>query len=353
MASVPPPSPEAQLSFLAKLQRLFAEGDFTATYKFALLIALADLAVELGADDGSALRLATRQIGERFIQQYWRQSLDYGTGRAGALPGVLAQNLGDQAAVVTAIKAFRARTGINMPWQAARHPDYRALLSKVTQTVSAQPLKFLQNFGGGNDPFLYERTGPGQLVLNPGVAYCLRRFHPLVQQLARTHWVGHVKSNKLNRGILGEADDLEDFLFRISRQSLVAFCAGLRKIDGDNCFYCGGALREVDVDHYIPFSLYPRDMAHNFVLAHRACNRSKSDMLAARRHLERWLERTVKRGDDLAEVGSGAGIVGDGPTILRVAAWGYESVRKSGGRAWVSPLRFEDVGVECTSLFDG
>ncbi len=42
---VPPPSAEAQLAFLAKLQRLFAEGDFTATYNFALLIALADLAV--------------------------------------------------------------------------------------------------------------------------------------------------------------------------------------------------------------------------------------------------------------------------------------------------------------------
>ena len=48
----PPPSPEAQLAFLSKLQRLFAEGDFTATYKFALLIALADLAVERGRDDG-------------------------------------------------------------------------------------------------------------------------------------------------------------------------------------------------------------------------------------------------------------------------------------------------------------
>ena len=57
-----PPSAEQQLAFLTKLQRLFAEGDFTATYKFALLIALSDLAVELGADDGGELPLAT-QIG--------------------------------------------------------------------------------------------------------------------------------------------------------------------------------------------------------------------------------------------------------------------------------------------------
>ena len=56
------PLPEAQLVFLSKLQRLFAEGDFTATYKFALLIALADLAVELGDDSGEALELGHRGI---------------------------------------------------------------------------------------------------------------------------------------------------------------------------------------------------------------------------------------------------------------------------------------------------
>ena len=62
----PIPSAEFQLQFLAKLQRLFAEGDFTATYKFALIISLADLAIELGRDDGSSLALTTRNLGERF-----------------------------------------------------------------------------------------------------------------------------------------------------------------------------------------------------------------------------------------------------------------------------------------------
>ena len=56
------PLPEAQLVFLSKLQRLFAEGDFTATYKFALLVSLADLAVELGDDSGEALELGHRGI---------------------------------------------------------------------------------------------------------------------------------------------------------------------------------------------------------------------------------------------------------------------------------------------------
>ena len=53
--TVPPPSDTQQLAFLAKIQRMLEEGQFTATYKFALLVALTDIAVERGRDDGSSI----------------------------------------------------------------------------------------------------------------------------------------------------------------------------------------------------------------------------------------------------------------------------------------------------------
>ena len=40
------PTAEQQLKFLTNLQRLLAEGQFVATYKYALLLALADIAIE-------------------------------------------------------------------------------------------------------------------------------------------------------------------------------------------------------------------------------------------------------------------------------------------------------------------
>ena len=345
MSRLPPPSAEAQIAFLAKLQRLLTEGDFTATYKFALLVALADLAVELGADDGEPLELSTRRIGERFVHLYWRHAMAYGTGRPGTAPSVLVQNLGDQAAVLSAIVAFRARANVSTPQQATAHADYAALLSRVTATVSDQPLRYLQNFGGTTDPFLYERPGPGRVRLQPGVAYCLRRFYPLVQQLARSHWVTHIKSNRRNHAILGDAGDLEDFLFATSRQSLQRMGESLRRLDGERCFYCGLTLgASADVDHYVPFSLYPRDLAHNFVLAHPACNRSKADSLAGRLHLQRWLERLVKQADALSEIGLDAGIAVDAATSRRVAAWGYASAAASGGHAWLARSTYEAIG---------
>ena len=89
MTTHPLPSADAKLVFLGKLQRLFTESDFTATYKFALLITPADLAVELGADDSEELMVSIGQIAERFIQLYWRHVLPYGTGRPNTSPGVL------------------------------------------------------------------------------------------------------------------------------------------------------------------------------------------------------------------------------------------------------------------------
>ena len=350
MTTHPLPSAEAQLVFLGKLQRIFTESDFTATYKFALLIALADLAVELGADDGEELTVSIRQIAERFIQLYWRHALPYGTGRANTSPGILVQSNGVQAAVVSAITAFQTRHGAATPQLARALPEYQALLRSVAQTVSAQPLNYLQNFGGLSDAFLYERAGAGKVKLKPGVAYCLRRFQPMVQQLTRSHWVEHIKRNRRNAGILGQADDLEDFLFAASRQSLLAMSQGLRKLDGAQCFYCAQALKEADVDHFVPFSHYPRDLAHNFVLAHPTCNRSKSDTLAAGPHLERWLQRIGRHADAISEIAMTAGMLADAQVSLKIAAWGYTTAIARGGSAWVSLARYETID-QCYSAY--
>jgi hypothetical protein len=101
--------------------------------------------------------------------------------------------------------------------------------------------------------------------------------------------------------------DLESFLFEASRQSLMFIGEGLRRIDGGHCFYCGSKVQAVDVDHVVPFSLYPRDLTHNFVISHPSCNRSKSDTIAAKPHLERWLEHITRNDDALKEIGEAAG----------------------------------------------
>jgi len=133
------PTDREQLNFLAKVQRLFAEGDFTATYKFALLIALAELAVERGFDDGEPLQIRNDWIAEKFVEMYWQQATPY--SGSGSKPIVLWQNNGEQAAVIKAIVEFR-RTHAGVTLQsAAGQLGYKRLMRKAAQTASAQPRK--------------------------------------------------------------------------------------------------------------------------------------------------------------------------------------------------------------------
>lgn len=328
-------NPEFQLAFLNKIQRLFAEGDFTASYKYALLIAIADIAVESGRDDDQPLDIPHRRLGEKFIELYWQQSAPFRDG------GVLIQNNGVQAAVISNIADFRCQTQAATVNAARSAVGFKSLLTKVTRIVVDKPVFHIQNLGGLRDQFLFE-SGFDSITLLPGVAYCLRRFQPLVQQLARSHWVDHIKRNKQNIALLGQDNDLESFLFETSRQSLVIVQTGLRKIS-NKCFYCGSSVTDADVDHFIPHSLYPRDLAHNFVLAHPSCNRSKSDTLAAKAHLHRWLEFVQSNADKLSEIGYDAGIMADEGSMDSVARWGYSNAVAGGGQGWVKPNQYEPI----------
>jgi 5-methylcytosine-specific restriction endonuclease McrA len=332
------PKPEFQLSFLTKLQRLFAEGDFTATYKFALLIAICDIAVQSGNDSNEPLVIQHRSLGSKFIELYWQQAAPFNDG-------VLVQNLGTQATVVSKIARFRLTNGsLNEALCSS------TLLTAVTATVVAQPVKYLQNLSGTTDEFLFERRN-GQIVLLPGVAYCLRRFQPLVNQLARSQWVNHIKNNRQNAVLVGENNDLEAFLFQTSRRSLEQVAAGLRKISS-KCFYCGSKLTDADVDHFLPHSMYPRDLTHNFVLADPSCNRSKSDALAAKNHLFRWLDFIDRHDDKLTEIGMNAGVPVNKNGSLSIARWGYSSGVVSGAYAWVRSKVFEKIKVDYLENWD-
>jgi hypothetical protein len=74
------PSAREQLDFIQKLRRLLDEGSFVATYKYALLHAIADLCVTRGDDSGAPLTLSTRDLADQFVRLYWRQAAPFPAG---------------------------------------------------------------------------------------------------------------------------------------------------------------------------------------------------------------------------------------------------------------------------------
>ena len=86
-----------------------------------------------------------------------------------------------------------------------------------------------------------------------------------------------------------------------------------------------------------PWRVYSLDLGHNFVLAHPGCNSSKSDLLAAEKHLERWTERTRTRRDELEEGFDQLRVLHDWPKSRQIAHWAYGQAHNARRKAWVGP----------------
>ena len=328
--TLPIPSSDDQVKFLRNVQRLLAEGLFVASYKFALLHALADLAVLKGDDTGSPLDLETKEIAEKFIELYWQQCRPFQVG------GQLQQNTGKQAAIIAKITSAQHECGGSLFRLRQSAPDlWQSLIAEVDQTIRVMPLWKLQTVGDERLDFLYDNLdGGSQITLKPGVAYCLRAFYGLLRDLIQGAWVRFVQ--RLNTERLGHLADLGTFLFGSERNALEAYRPILLDVQGGKCFYCHDDLhRQMDVDHFVPWSRYPTDLGHNFVLSHPACNNAKSDYLAAEEHLGRWIERNQTHQDELQARLAAATLPHDLSASVRVTEWAYEQTQKSQGQVWV------------------
>ncbi len=340
-----PPTPEEQVLFLRNVQRLLAEGQFTASYKFALLLALADLAVVEGDDSGAPLCLDTKKISEKFVEYYWPQCRPYVIGGQ-QHTHILRQNTDRQATIITAVIRSQEQLGGSLFELRQSSPRYwKTLVNRVNRTVCGMPLWRLQTVGSERLDFLYDNldTATTTITLKPGVAYCFRAFYSLLRDLIQAAWVRFVQ--KVNANHLGNLTDLGSFLFGRERGVLEAYRPILQDIQAGCCFYCHKDLkRSMEVDHFVPWSRYPTDLGHNFVLAHPACNNAKSDHIAAEEHLGAWIEQNTDHANEIAERLAAAALPHDLAASVRIAEWAYEQTEQANGQVWVAKDVFRHLG---------
>ena len=329
------PTAEQQIRFLQNLQRLLEDGQFTSTYKFALLLSLADLAVEKGDDNGETLVIDSRQIAEKFIQYYWRQAIPYPTREGESR--ILQQNTGQQAAIINDAISLRETFGGSYARAIRDTTNWNPSLTKIAGTVRSMPLWKLQFIGGRVNDFLYENTGKeGKITLKPGIPYCLRKFHGQIHNMVRGAWVRWVRKAKTNKSIFGQTVDLDEFLFGSDRKPLTEFTPFLQEQQAGYCFYCGKSLgSKSEVDHFIPWIRYPLDLGHNFVLAHGSCNNSKRDHLAATPHLAKWVTRNRDNRTMIESYFNQKDISYDLEATERIAQWAYQQADNTGSDVWI------------------
>lgn len=162
-------------------------------------------------------------------------------------------------------------------------------------------------------------------------------------------WIDYVRS--LNVIALGETTDLGEFLFGCERASLEVYCPILQELQHGQCFYCDGELRgRGEVDHFIPWSRYPLDLGHNFVLAHRTCNADKSNHLAAERHLRAWVQRNQEQDAVLRGFFGENRLPADLSSSESAARWAYSQTASISGLVWLRSDELTQLGEEWRGL---
>lgn len=339
------------IEFATRLLALLDEGQFAATYKYAVLLGLMDLCFEQTSRTGVApTSVTTRQLADRVVELYWPQTRPYHHGEA------LRQNAGGQAVVLSKIGRFRAGLGddpLAPLWRARRDDSagYERLVRSVEWKLIKMPLPLVQRVGTTEDRFLYQigwdegisRASVGayqrgrpsefdsQIRLQPNVGEWLVTLNGLLRPIIYRSWTAKVA--QINR--LPEAE-LERFLFSASREATRPVRKVLRELQGGLCFYCQAECPRGEVDHFIPWSRFPEDGLDNLVMAHRSCNGAKRDHLAYEGHLERWLGRDK---DGLEVLADQADWVLSGQRLLGATRAMYLHFPSS-GLLWVSGKEF-------------
>lgn len=332
----PAPSAQQQLDFLAKIERLLAEGRFTSTYKFALLIALTNLAVEQGDDSGDPLDIDLDDVARQYLALYWNMARPYPRVNA-----ILKQNR--EAAKPSRMITLLRDAAAKAPSRYRRLQAYRvandSLVRETRKTLAKDVLYRLQAIGtNGKDGerFLYDHpeTAAGcatlkHITLKPGVAACLRRLRGVIVAIVQARWALWVRESNDQ---LGADRELEGFLFGTDRTAVSLYAARYYELQAGRCFYTGDRLAAPtagEVDHFIPWARYPFDSPFNLVLASRKVNNKLRDSLKPAEWCTRWLARNDEFASILtapAPKGFGASHE-DAATARAISDWLYRSAR--------------------------
>ena len=212
------------------------------------------------------------------------------------------------------------------------------LLKDVVKTVKDMPVRKLQNLNSQNFEFLYRlEQSKQQLILLPQVMFCLRQFSEIIEELCQKRWIDHIRKNSTNASILNKLPNLEEFMFEPSRNQLNAVANVLVELQDCKCFYCNKPMKKGSyaVDHFIPWSMYPSDTGHNFVLADSNCNSKKSNFLASDDFLHKWQERNEAQDLIIVDRISVLGFLTDKERSHKVAEWAYAQGKENNYLMWM------------------
>lgn len=317
VAPVDDPGVAPSTLLLERLLAVVDEGRRTGTHKLLTLLALLDAtATSVGEDLQPAHELPVRTVAEHVLAVAWRHVVPFAIERdAVHLRQMNDQQRANELVEATATARTRAEAvGARTPRQLRQaDPDaHETAVDRIERQLVRYPLALLQRTDTDAPDFLYRswppertptatarsqgRAEPSILWL-PGVPDALLRFTALLRPLIELAFVRDVaRWNDLDTA----ESRLHAHLFGAERET---WAAGLKEefleVQERRCFYDpeGRRLRpeELQVDHFLPWARFHANGVANLVLARASQNASKSDLFAARRHVQAWVESLPHR----------------------------------------------------------
>jgi hypothetical protein len=135
---------------------------------------------------------------------------------------------------VTLLVDARTRHGDKMGALIENPARWSMVRGTVGRIIKVMPLWKLQTVRGRALEFLYPNGTlvDGAIELYPGIAFCFRRFHELIQDLVQGAWVRFVRNLPANQPVLGQSKDLAEFMFGSERANLADYVGVLRQPQG-------------------------------------------------------------------------------------------------------------------------
>jgi 5-methylcytosine-specific restriction endonuclease McrA len=288
---------------------VLGDGAATGSNKFALLLALIDLAPSVTDEDS----LGVDDIARKLLELHWDHPRPF---NGQVLRQVVSGNRANSTAVLE-VQRLQQRWDCSVvpPFAMARNvldqQDWEGAVKSVAAATAKNPLRLLQTVNGQQISFLYEVVGPSVRFL-PGAISALVRYGPLLRELVEFRYVKFVAraNTKTNQPSL--EDRVAEHLFGAERfMPPVPLRHQLWELQEHVCIYTGQPIDDPllltgnsSVDHVVPWSRARISDIENFVLTTRSVNSAKGNLLLAPGLVERWSIHLEKNGDALGALAS-------------------------------------------------
>lgn len=248
----------------------------TTSYKYAFLKSILDNLYNVDAH----LCITYEKLFSTFAEIYWNLLCRY------RLKQIIKSQRFQKSKIESIVENYAAAFPAAVPFESLDRRKQEMVISEVLRDCSRNVVGALYGDFQGR---LYGFSGRAKYIqLNPSAYEFFQKFKVDIERLNYYEWARFLE--KANEGTVDLLGKLEGITHRtnLSHYRRILY----EVFEERNCFYCGRSLKgTMQVDHFVPWSFNKENQLWNFVLTCPACNRKKSNKLAAQNYLIRLQER--------------------------------------------------------------